>query len=247
MKNQGYTTRMHPAKYVIGVFLVLVILIPVWAAFVMIVIEPESLTIQEQTMGNRMLWWVIGPTVLVAALFGTHWVKASKNNADKQQNSVSHQMQVAQTEQQKREYVLEVIGLGVTLDKYRQGKLWAALQTGNHAATIREQDPKKYDWTARDKNGTGGGRGGDSLENGAQFTPMYYGVPVFNAAPLTSIRSGATDQRGPCPDLPEERSFPAWRGTCLSSARAVSRSSLTASSKTSLPFSMPIRMCPMLF
>ena len=74
-----------------------------------------------------------------------------------------------------------MIGLGVTLDKYRQGKLWEALQAGNHAATIREQDPKKYDWTARDKSGTGGGRGGDSLENGAQFTPMYYGVPVFNA------------------------------------------------------------------
>ena len=181
MNNKANATRMHPAKYAIGAFLVLVILIPVWAAFVMTVIEPESLTIQEQTMGNRILWWVFGPTILVAALFGTHWVKTSKNNAEKQQNTVSHHTQLAQTEQQKREYVLEVIGLGVTLDKYRQGKLWEALQAGDHAATIREQDPKKYDWTAGDKSGKGGGRGGDSLENGAQFTPMYYGVPVFNA------------------------------------------------------------------
>lgn len=201
MNNKANTTRMHPAKYVIGAFLVLIILIPVWAAFVMTVIEPESLTIQEQTMGNRMLWWVTGPTVLVAALFGTHWVKASKNNAGKQQNPVSHQTQVAQTEQQKREYVLEVIGLGVTLDKYRQGKLWAALQTGNHAATIREQDPKKYDWTTRDKNGTGGGRGGDSLENGAQFTPMYYGVPVFNAAPPNLDPQWSDSPERPLPGL----------------------------------------------
>ncbi len=181
MNNQANTTWMRPAKYAIGAFFTLVILIPVWAAFVMTVIEPESLTIQEQTMGNRILWWAISPTILVVALFGAHWVKASKSNVEKQQAPVSHQTQVAQTEQQKREYVLEVIGLGVTLDKYRQGKLWEALQAGNHAATIREQDPKKYDWTARDKSGTGGGRGGDSLENGAQFTPMYYGVPVFNA------------------------------------------------------------------
>ncbi|MEW6023062.1 MAG: DUF2875 family protein [Pseudomonadota bacterium] len=149
----------------------------------MTAIEPESLTIQEQTMGNRMLWWVIGPTILVATLFGAHWVKASKNDTDKQQNSVSHLKQVSQTKQQNSEYVLEVIGLGVTLDKYRQGKLWDALQAGNHASTIREQDPKKYDWTGLDKAGTGGGRGGDSLENGAQFSPMFYGVPVFNAEP----------------------------------------------------------------
>jgi len=82
-----------------------------------------------------------------------------------------------------REYVLEIIGLGVTLDKYRQGKLWEALQHGNPNASIREQDPKKYPWAAQDKKGIGGGRGGDALENGAQNTPMYYGVPAFNAEP----------------------------------------------------------------
>jgi hypothetical protein len=43
-----------------------------------------------------------------------------------------------------REYVLEVIGLGVSLDKHRQGKLWDALQKGHPFGTIREQDPEKY-------------------------------------------------------------------------------------------------------
>ena len=85
--------------------------------------------------------------------------------------------------QDKREYVLEVIGLGVTLDKYRQGKLWEALQGGNPYESIQEQDPNKYPWSGQDKLGMGGGRGGDALENGAQYTPMYYGVPVLNAEP----------------------------------------------------------------
>jgi hypothetical protein len=55
-----------------------------------------------------------------------------------------------------REYVLEVIGLGVSLDKHRQGKLWDALQKGHPFGTIREQDPEKYPWSER--QGWRGGR-----------------------------------------------------------------------------------------
>ena len=174
---------VHPSLpgYLIVAFLALVVLIPLWTIFVMTVIEPESLTIQEQTMGNRMLWWVMGPTVLIATLFGTQWVKASKAAQQPQGNSAQEVRHVVQSDQQKREYVLEVIGLGVTLDKYRQGKLWEALQAGNPHTTIREQDPKKYDWAANDKGGTGGGREESTLINGAQYTPLYYGVPAFNA------------------------------------------------------------------
>ena len=87
------------------------------------------------------------------------------------------------SEQSRREYVLEVIGLGVTLDKYRQGKLWEALQKGNAHASIREQDIQKYTWDEMERSGIAGGRGGDTLENGASKTPMYFGVPVFNAEP----------------------------------------------------------------
>jgi hypothetical protein len=32
-----------------------------------------------------------------------------------------------------------------------------------------------------ERSGISGSRGGDTLENGAQYTPMYYGVPAFNA------------------------------------------------------------------
>ncbi len=36
----------------------------------------------------------------------------------------------ATSEQLRREYVLEVLGLGVTVEQYRQGKLWNVLQQG---------------------------------------------------------------------------------------------------------------------
>lgn len=188
-------------KYLVGAFLALVLLIPVWTVIVMTVIEPASLTIQEQTMGNRILWWVTGPAILVATLFGTHWVKASKSEQAQQQKGALQVRPAALSDQQKREYVLEVIGLGVTLDKYRQGKLWEALQGGNPHTTIREQDPKKYDWSGTDKGGTGGGRNESSLENGAQFTPMYYGVPAFNAEPQAHNHWRIDTPESPTPGL----------------------------------------------
>ena len=60
-------------------------------------------------------------------------------------------------EPSKRDYVLEIIGLGVTLDKYRQGKLWEALQKGHAYASIREQDKEKYPWSGMEKAGISGG------------------------------------------------------------------------------------------
>jgi hypothetical protein len=127
---------------------------------------------EEQTMGNRLLWWVAMPVAAVALVFGGRWLTAAQQaQAKGKQAGQAPMQQAAASDQARREYVLEVIGLGVTLDKYRQGALWAALQKGSPYTTIREQDPKKYDWSRRDKSGTEGGRQGSTLENGAQYTP----------------------------------------------------------------------------
>ncbi|MEN9426036.1 MAG: hypothetical protein RLZZ220_385, partial [Pseudomonadota bacterium] len=81
-----------------------------------------------------------------------------------------------------REYVLEVIGLGVSLDKHRQGKLWDALQKGHPFGTIREQDPNKYAWTGDDKLGEEGGASASALENGIRGLPIYWPAPSFYAS-----------------------------------------------------------------
>lgn len=134
-------------------------------------------------MDSRLLWWVALSVLALGLLFGSRWLMAPKSAQTREQLSQIKAQQTVATERSKREYVLEVISLGVTLDKYRQGALWTALQDGNSYSTIREQDVKKYPWSDMDKSGISGGRGGHSLENGAQYTPMYYGVPVFNAEP----------------------------------------------------------------
>ena len=127
------------------------------------------------------LRWLGISIVVVILFFGLLWLSAlSKSQA----REIASQLQAQQPKtpmQPEQEYVLEVIGLGVTLDKYRQGKLWEALRKGSAYTSIREQDPKKYPWTGYDKDGDGGSRACDALENGANLTPLYWGLPSFYA------------------------------------------------------------------
>ena len=100
----------------------------------------------------RLFWFLSVVLVLIA---GVWLISATAKSGSRQQIAQQPltEANASAGEQARREYVLEVIGLGVTLDKYRQGKLWDALQQGSPFTTIREQDPKKYPWTASDRMG----------------------------------------------------------------------------------------------
>ncbi len=145
------------------------------------------------------LWWPLAVLLGIGLLLGGRWVLAARE-ADARQaqakaaaSKAREQLTAASTEQGRREYVIEVIGLGVTLDKYRQGKLWEALQSGNPYTSVREHDPKKYPWMDTDKLGMSGGRLMDALLNGAGYSVTEWGTPVFNAKP---------PYRGEIPDSP---------------------------------------------
>jgi hypothetical protein len=134
-------------------------------------------------------WWLLAISVGIALVLGGRWMLAEREAnirhaqfATAASKAKAH-LAAAHTEQGRREYVLEVINLGVTLDKYRQGKLWDALQSGNAYTSLREQDPKKYPWAEDDKLGMTGGRSANTLENGAGYTVTEWGTAVFNARP----------------------------------------------------------------
>jgi hypothetical protein len=132
--------------------------------------------------------WIGVPVAVVAIVLGVRWLSMSlEARAASQRTDSAAQLRNnaanASDKNPREQYVLEILGLGVTLDKYRQGKLWDVLVKGGAYASIREQDPRKYDWTNFDKIGTGGGRICDAFENGAKRTPMYWGGPSFFAGP----------------------------------------------------------------
>lgn len=138
-------------------------------------------------------WWLLAAVLGIGLILGGRWVIAVRD-ADARQEQASaaaamlREQAATQTEQGRHEYVLEVINLGVTFDKFRQGKLWDALQSGAPYTSLREHDPKKYPWTMFDKLGLSGGRSGDTLENGAGYTVTEWGTPVFNARPRDQSR-----------------------------------------------------------
>ncbi|MES2114067.1 MAG: DUF2875 family protein [Pseudomonadota bacterium] len=167
-----------------------VILLVILALFVWIEQEALHAALKNQSEAEMSkLWWIIVPVLAVPLIIGGHWVIASSKARERQaqakaQAVITQRQQVeARTEKGRREYVLEVIGLGVTVEKYRQGKLWDVLQTGSPFVSIREKDPKKYPWGGVDKQQTTGGREADTLENGAWDSVDCWGVPVFNAQP----------------------------------------------------------------
>ena len=174
-------------KYVLGAVLAFIILVPLWALFVGRIVEPESLLNGDLTMSKALLWFVSIPLLLVLAFFGWRWqaadeqARANRIQAAAAAKAVATEQSAQASEQARREYVLEVMGLGVTLDKFRQGALWNELKKGGANASVREQDPNKYPWSASEKEGMEGGRSGDTLENGAKSLPLYFGTPSFYA------------------------------------------------------------------
>ena len=100
----------------------------------------EILLKKVMIMMLRLFWFL---SVVAVLIVGVLWIGAAAKSDTRRQiaGKLSAEVNASSSEQERREYVLEVIGLGVTLDKYRQGKLWDALQQGNPFTSVREQDP----------------------------------------------------------------------------------------------------------
>jgi hypothetical protein len=93
------------------------------------------------TDGEPMTRLLALPAIAIVALALLAATAEKPPNAGGQARPVQQvETPAAAVGQAQRDYVLEIIGLGVTLDKYRQGKLWEALQQGDPYASIREQD-----------------------------------------------------------------------------------------------------------
>jgi hypothetical protein len=173
-------------KYVLGAVITFPFLLLLWVVLDLRFLRPELVNFDvEATMDFLRRFGV--PLLAVVVLFGGKWIFDTHAADERKQawiqrsRQLEKQMLAQAAEKAQREYMLEVLGLGVTVEKYRQGKLWKVLQDGGAYASIRDPDPKNYPWTRTDKIGQTGGRACDSLENGADRSPMFWGVPTMYA------------------------------------------------------------------
>lgn len=182
----GDIRRPKAWKYILGAVLVFPLLFLLWLTFDILVLRPELANVDVETTMDRIRWFGV-PLLAVVVLFGGKWLLASTqaNAREREWQQTTQQLKArevtAHAGKARREYVLEVLGLGVTYEKYRQGKLWDALQQGNPHTSIRERDSKKYEWSGNDKVGDSGSRALDALENGVEPSPMFWGVPSMYA------------------------------------------------------------------
>lgn len=198
--------RPRAWRYVVGGVLAFPLLFVLWLILDFRVLHPELANGMETTMDKAR--WIIVPFVATVMLFGgVYQMRAHKADLRAHAQPVDlHATDsvkaLQEVEKVRREYVLEVLGLGITVEKYRQGKLWTVLRAEGANTSIRETDPKKIPWSAFDKMGLSGSRACDALENGAERSPMYWGVPTFAAmAPVPDPTRQPSDIR-PVAGLP---------------------------------------------
>lgn len=189
MNNPSESTAIKPPvtwKYVAGGVIAFPIMLLFWVILDLRFLRPELVNFDMETTMEFLRRFGV-PLLAVVVLFGGKWIfdtlaaDARKQLWLEKTTQLEKSMQVQATKQAQREYTLEILGLGVTVEQYRQGKLWKVLQEGGAHASIRESDPENYPWTRTDKIGHTGSRACDSLENGADPSPMFWGVPTMYA------------------------------------------------------------------
>ncbi|MBL8435383.1 MAG: DUF2875 family protein [Zoogloea sp.] len=180
----------------------MLIAISAWTLY-LIQMDADIFNDPEGSAMQKWMTWlgipIVGVVVILVAQSGLTALaeaRGASRAADRQRAQQASAAISAQADP--RHYVLEVIGLGVSLDKHRQGKLWDALQKGSPFSTIREMDPEKYPYSSTDKLGTEGGGAASTLENGIGGLPMYWPAPSFYASsPFEDPNDPASEQDPP--------------------------------------------------
>ncbi|MGO4501321.1 type VI lipase adapter Tla3 domain-containing protein [Dyella sp. 2YAF14] len=103
---------------------------------------------------------------------------------------------------------LDVLSIGLSVDVFRQGQAWAALQTqdavqptGLHVGSALPTDPKKYPFTGDDRNMAYSKRKLDALELGLRDFPEKWPIPTVTVVrgwnsevPNPRLRAGDVDE-----------------------------------------------------
>jgi hypothetical protein len=123
--TNSITYKRHATwKYVLGALIAYPVLSLLWMLFDIWVLRPDLLNIDMGTTMNKVRWLGI-PLLLVTTLFGGKWLvdaHAADSRAREWQlktQQLEKLNSAATSEQVRREYVLEVLGLGITVEQYR--------------------------------------------------------------------------------------------------------------------------------
>lgn len=123
--------------------------------------------------------------VVAAAMIGRRARQAEHqtSQAARQATQSRHNEQQISDPQQRREFALEVLGLGATFDRLQHDALWQALQRGDAYTSIRNRDPKAYPWGAEQKLAVSATQSDAVFAQAVKDTPIYWVAPLLYAPP----------------------------------------------------------------
>lgn len=168
----------------------LLLLVPVWVVALHLWIKPASLQPGRAEMGSPVVLYLLPPVLAVGCLLGA-WiglVSHQRSHARRQyQDQVQeiHRQQKAEEvraarEQENHQFTLEVLGLGLSVEMFRQQGVWEAIERSG-GVFILPTDPKAYPLGTDEKYSQSSKRSEDAFEHAASYFTEKWLVPGFSA------------------------------------------------------------------
>ncbi|WP_293932201.1 DUF2875 family protein, partial [Iodobacter sp.] len=187
--------------------LLLIASFAIWVVMVEAVIRPPSLILEPSPMMQRLSWWFLPPLTLILTLFSGLWLFSSTKvaAAEQLQQQVQNKEEAQRTAavlaaaqaKEKRQFSLEIRGLGVTVDRYRQMDIWKRLDKINHPLkSMLSQNPDDYPWSEVERRLIHRKRVNDTFANALLYWVERWPIPVLVADPDQGINQIRAAQNG---------------------------------------------------
>ena len=191
MKEATMPTLELPSYPRLWPFLLgLLILIPLWVVALHLWIKPAALQPGRVEWGRSLALFLLPPILTLGSVFGA-WCGLVAHRRNQAQQDYSAGLQEVErqrkeeevralNEHEDRQFTLEVLGLGLSVEKFRQSGVWEAIAKAG-GAFILPTDPKSYAWSERQKIDQSDKRSSDALEHSAGYFIEKWVIPAFSA------------------------------------------------------------------
>ena len=172
--------------------LAFIILAALWVLALEVLMHPTALATVSTPPLQRLLYWLLPPLLLVGGFYGFRWGQRAvqihraqaTEQAEQQAKADLQKAEAAAAQAQKDHdhYSLEIYGLGLSVEKFRQNTIWEALHKAT-TSSILPSDPKAYPWSEQEKMSSSGKRASDAYIAAIQDFPEKWELPFLLGGP----------------------------------------------------------------
>ena len=169
------------------------LLTPLWVVILELFIQPQALSPERVTMATRLSHYFVPPALALFGLFALSGTvalarqhsfdatEAAKTRAQEEQARAAAAQ--AKAEREHQAFTLEVLGLGLSVEHFRQTRIWQEMTSKPKDSYIFPTDPKRSSPAATGKMNVYIKREADALEHALSWYAENIAVPVILVAP----------------------------------------------------------------